>query len=162
MRYLGLNEFTEGLSQSLAQDSLKKSYAGKAALLQELKGRIEAFLQRSVLPLDLSYRVWDTVAENGEGMQPVTLFGAEFIPDLVIQVGGQPTVALRVELVGRSTDATVKLSEALGHALVYSLVYPAVILVLYQKGRRLDHGHLFDREIRLDLWRRHKVLVMLL
>jgi hypothetical protein len=122
----------------------------RAAVAQVVRG----FTEESLAPLNLHYHICDK-----EGLQPVLIFGADFYPDMVIEVGSFPAVAFILKLIGEELE--LKISSAIGQALLYSQHYTAVIALILGPEVGEPHKHWLDWEFKADLWRRHKIKLII-
>ena len=98
--YMGLNEFVETLSQYLTQRKLRRHYRSHERLLDDVESIVQEFMKERLGPLNLDFAVWRGVAELGtEGIDPVPVFGTDFIPDMVVSVSDSPTLAIHAQLI---------------------------------------------------------------
>jgi hypothetical protein len=80
------------------------------------------------------------------------LYGTDFWPDFAFHRGAddEPLLAVETKLVKQDESAACAISQALGQALIYRLVYPVVLAFVVHRGR--DRGLAFhhrDREAAL-------------
>lgn len=160
-RYIGLRDFVEELSWALQRASFPRPWRRREDLLVAVEGVVSRFLEE-VLGPRLPHRVLRG-SEVVEGdLSPVVLLGVSFVPDLVIEVSGQPTLAVEVHLArGKRVDGQ-RLGAVLGRALAFSYRYPAVLSLVFSPDRALEPRSLLDREMLLDLWTSHKVRLVFL
>lgn len=156
-RYLGLTELVEEISHQLAWAPLKPNYRSKEGLKGTIASIVKEFLETKLRPLDLRYEVWQRRVEEEGGIEPLYVFGADFAPDLVIDIEDEPTLAIVLTLVKRDIDLPVKLGCAIGQALLYCHQYPAIITLVLHLGKGQEYKHWKDREIQQDLWSTHKI-----
>ena len=90
-------------------------------------------------------------------MQPVPIFGVDFCPDMAIRVAELQAVVFILRLVNEGEEIGPKISSAIGQALIYSRYYPAVIAFIFALEKEEPHKHWSDWELKADLWRRHKI-----
>lgn len=159
--FLGLSEFVEGMAFELVRAPFKLRYRSRSALTKDVARIVGGYLRHKLVPLQLEHALWETIAENGPGIQPVYVFGADFIPDLAVDVQERPTVALRVNLIRESRDTLTTIATAIGEAIVFSCLYPSVVAFVYSTGAPVEYKHLLDRQIAMDLWRDHKIRLVL-
>ncbi|MCS7207050.1 MAG: hypothetical protein NZ951_03835 [Dehalococcoidia bacterium] len=161
-RLMGINDFVEELARTLLRAPLRDRYSDHEEFKSHLKALMETFLKDSLASAQTPYAVWSGVAEPGaHGIVPTRAFGQTYIPDLVVDIAGRPTLAFLGRFLGNRRTAGDHLAEALGKALVLSAAYPAVFLFCYAPDGAVHPSGLMDREILLDLWSRHKVRVVL-
>ncbi|MBI4232969.1 MAG: hypothetical protein HY686_00835 [Chloroflexi bacterium] len=157
-RYLGLNDFVEELARALRRAPWKRSYLNREAFCEEVLAVVRGVLRTTLDPVGVTYDVWRGVAEpGGKGITPTPAFGHEFVPDLVIDVGGLPTVAIHLNLVGRYPKPSQQVAAALGVALLHAHQYPAALVYFHAPGGKVSPRGLLDREIVLELWSSHKI-----
>ena len=159
--YMGLNEFVETLSQYLTQRKLRRHYRSHERLLDDVESIVQEFMKERLGPLNLDFAVWRGVAELGtEGIDPVPVFGTDFIPDMVVSVSDSPTLAIHAQLIRGRLSTSDKIGAAIGRALVYSQKYPAVLTLVHHTGGSAGYKHLLDREVLMDLWNSHKIKLL--
>ncbi len=161
-RYLGVRELVEELARDLSAADLRRSYPSQAAFIDDINKVTHAFLLDRLVPLRLPFEIWLDVAEaGGPGIEPAFVFGTSFVPDMVIEVAGRPTVAVYARVINSPQKAAEKIGAVLGEAIVSTYVYPAALAFIYQVGQSSNYMHLLDRELVLDLWHSHKVKLVL-
>ena len=139
---------------------LRRRYPGREAFKREVASTVRNVLEESLSPLNLAYDLWEGVAEEGKGIEPVRLFGTEVVPDLAVNVAGRPTLALTMELVRHGDAAASRLATALGRALVCAHSYPAVLAFIYYPDRAAEYPQLLERELAMGLWSTYKVRLL--
>ncbi|MFN3974915.1 MAG: hypothetical protein ACK4K2_06580 [Dehalococcoidia bacterium] len=161
-RLMGINDFAEELARTLLRAPLKDRYSDHEEFKRHLGSLLEAFLKESLDSSQTPYALWSGVAEpGGGGIIPTRAFGQSYIPDLVVDIAGRPTLAILARFVESRQEASDQLAEAIGKALILSAAYPAVFLFCYAPEGVVHPSGLMDREILMDLWSRHKVRVVL-
>lgn len=160
-RFLGLNEFVEELSQHLAKVRLRSTYRSQTTLAKNLADATKKFLVRRLEPMKLDYFLYQRAGdpEETEGIEPIIIFGTHLYPDFVIEVADSPTVAVCVELV-KGVPQADKVGAGLGRALACSYKYPAVISLIHHQGEAAEYMSLHNHEISADLWRGHKIRLL--
>jgi hypothetical protein len=153
-RYFGITEFVEQLSMELLSATLLPQYDDEARLRADVSQVVKRFTEEKLAPLALCYCIRDW---GDEALLPVAIFGADFCPDMAIRVGEFPVVAFISKLVKQETELGLKISSAIGQALIYSRCYPAVIAFVLSLKKGELHKHWPDWELKADLWRRHKI-----
>jgi hypothetical protein len=153
-RYFGITEFVEQLSAELLSAPLLPQYDDEARLRADVAQVVKRFSRDKLAPLALSYCLQEG---GGEALLPVVIFGTDFSPDMAIKVGGVPVVAFTLKLVKQGEEPGLKISSAIGQALIYSRCYPAVIAFVLSLEKGEPHKHWSDWELKADLWRRHKI-----
>ena len=157
-RYLGLNDLVQEVCDALHQARLRKSYPSQAALVEAVVLVVKGILKSRLDPLRLKYRIWQGVAElDGMGIQPIYAYESTFIPDLVLEVSGNPTLAFTIRQL--RADPSRQLRASIGEAVIYSRQFPAVIALLH--GLQ-DQGtnSLLNRAISDSLWSAHKIRLL--
>ena len=115
---------------------------------------IRRFSEEKLASLPMPYCIRDW---GDQALPPVAIFGTDFRPDVAIRVGEFPVVALILKLVKQGDELGLKISSTIGQALIYSRCYPAVIAFILSLERGEPHKHWSDWELKADLWRRHKI-----
>ena len=158
-RYMGLNEFVQGICEALQQAPLKRTYSSHAALVDAVVRVVQDFLVQYLKPLSLGYQIWQGPAElDTAGIQPVYAYGAHFLPDLVVEVSGNPTLAFSIRQLRAQPSTQIRAS--IGEALIFSHQYPAVIAFLHGLEQGGGVNYLRDRAISENLWSSHKVRLL--
>jgi hypothetical protein len=157
-RYLGATEFIEELCTELLSAPFKPQYRDEEDLKEDVIEIIKSFIKSRLDPLNVSYNVW----KKGNGkIEPIPIFGTDFYPELVIEVEEFPIVALNLEFIQEDENPLPKISSAIGQALVYSRQYPGVIAFIWNKGRKQEHKHWWDWECKTELWKKHKIKLVI-
>ena len=157
-RYLGLNELVQEVCDALHQARLRKGYPSQAALIEAVVLVVEDVLKSRLDPLRLEHRIWQGAAElDGLGIQPIYAYGSTFIPDLVVEVSSNPTLAFTIRQL--RADPSRQLRASIGEAVIYSRQFPAVIALLHGL-RGQETNSLLDRAISDSLWSAHKIRLL--
>ena len=157
-RYLGLNELVQEVCDALHQARLRRGYPSQAALVEAVVLVVKGVLKSRLNPLRLEYRIWRGAAElDGMGIQPIYAYGSTFIPDLVVEVSSNPTLAFTIRQL--RSDPSRQLRASIGEAVIYSHQFPAVIVLLHGlRGQEINS--LLDRAISNNLWSSHKIRLL--
>ncbi len=106
-RYLGIRELVEELARDLSVAELRRSYPSQAAFMDDINKVAHAFLLDRLVPLRLPFAIWLDVAEAaGPGIEPAYVFGTSFVPDMVVEVAGRPTVAVYARIINSPQKAS--------------------------------------------------------
>jgi hypothetical protein len=154
-QYLGVTEFVEQLSAEFSSLSLKAQ--DESQLNAKVAEVVKRFAEEKLAPLNLPY----CMRRHDEGLQPVSIFGIDFYPELMIEVSKFPTVAFVLKLAKGEEELRNKISSAIGQGLIYRQYYPAVIAFVWNEKRGEVHKHWFDWEFKADLWKRHKIKLII-
>ncbi len=157
-QYFGITEFVEQLSAELLSAPLLPQYDDEARFRADVTQVVKRFTEDKLASLALSYCIQDW---GDEALLPVAIFGTDFCPDMAIKVGEFPMVAFILKLVKQGEDVGLITSSAIGQALIYSRCYPAVIAFVLSMEKGEQHKHWFDWELKADLWRSHKIKLVL-
>ncbi len=157
LRYLGAADFVDQLSNELLAASLKTEYRSEARLKADVIRAVRKFAQGKFGPLGLPYEI----QERAKGLQPISIFGTDFCPDLAIEVTEFPAVAFVLKLVKGGGELESKVGSAIGQALIYSRYYPAVIAFVLNMESGETYKHWTDWELKADLWRKHKIRLII-
>jgi hypothetical protein len=150
----GIAEFVEQLSAELLSAPLSLQYDDEARFRADVTQVVRRFAEEKLASLALPYCIQDW---GDEALLPVTIFGTDFCPDIAIKVGELPVVAFILQLAKQGKELGPRVSSAVGQALIYSRYYPAVITFVLSMEKGEPHKHWSDRELKADLWRRHKI-----
>ena len=153
-QYFGITEFVEQLSAELLSTPLLPQYDDEARFRADVTQVVKRYSEEKLASLALSYRIQDW---GDESLLPIAIFGTDFCPDMAIRVGEFPVVAFILQLVKPGEELGLKVSSAVGQALIYSRCYPAVIAFVLRMEKGEPHKHWSDWELKADLWRRHKI-----
>ena len=84
-------------------------------------------------------------------------YGADFWPDIAVEVRGVPTVAITVRLAKRDDDLTEALASAVGSSVIHSVQYSYAIPFVLDRTDSDPRQHWFDSEIEERLWGDHRI-----
>ena len=157
LRYLGAVDFVDQLCNELLSAPFKPEYRSEARLKADVIRALRKFARGKLAPLGLPYEI----QERAKGLQPVPIFGTDFCPDLAIEVTEFPSVAFVLKLAKGGEERALKVSSAIGQALIYSRYYPAVIAFVFSLESGEAHKHWTDWELKADLWRKHKIRLVI-
>ncbi len=161
-RYVGLNDMVEELARKLTLTRFQGPRIAQETLVEDIAKASQEYLEQRLGPQGIAYSIWREVAGPfNDGIRPVLVFGTTFVPDLVVDVVGKPTLAFCIRCVTPGPMSSHSISAMVGESLVYSHQYPAVIGFLYLGNIEQDYMHLLDREIIMGLWHEHKVRLIL-
>lgn len=157
-QYFGITEFVERLSVELLSAPLLPQYDDEARFRADVTQVVKRFTEEKLGSLALSHCIQDW---GDEALLPVAIFGTDFCPDMAIKVGEFPVVAFILKLVKQGEELWPTVSSAVGQALIYSRYYPAVIVFVLSLEKGEPHKHWSDWELKADLWRSHKIKLVL-
>ena len=157
-RYLGLDELVDTVSRLLNRLPVGAGEDRKE-LASRITDGIKTLLQEHLGPGGIPFDVWQ--GKEG-GAQPAHFFGADFYPDVAVDVAEQPTLALVLGCPGGRRGHQRELATALGQALVCSQQYPAVVLcIIGKRTKGKDYQQLLARELQMSLWSQHRIRIVL-
>lgn len=161
-RLFGVKEFVQELAKELDRAKFRRRYSSKELLKRDVVQVLEQFLDDVLVEKSgLSYQLWQGLAEPGSpGIEPDLVFGADFAPDIQVDVSGQPTVAISINLIANSVNASNKMGFAIGEGLILSRLYPAVLVFVYRLRPKAYLRHHLDGELILDLWNFYKIKLL--
>ena len=134
-------------------DSMLGDYTEERSLVADV-----AYLVKDIISTELGE--FGAVRVRGEGkgrIASVWAWGAEFWPDIAVEVRGLPTVAITVRLAGKDDDLSEMLARAVGSAIVHSVQYSYAIPFVLDQAASDSRQHWFDSEIDERLWTGHRV-----
>jgi len=100
--------------------------------------------------------VWVRGKDKGKIIS-VWAYGADFWPDIAVEVRGLSTVAIMVRLAKRGDDLAEVLAHAVGSSLIHSVQYSYVIPFVLDRTDSDSRQHWFDSEIEERLWGDHRI-----
>lgn len=158
---MGAADFVEKLAEHLADAPLRRNYRSQASLERDLARQVAAFTRATLLPLGIPFGVWQEKASPPEEQDPVMAFGRDFRPHIAIEVAEIPTAALVVKLIKKEGESPAALGAALGQALIVGRLYPAILAFVLDRGQAKAEKHWWDRELRMELWSRYKIKLVI-
>lgn len=90
-------------------------------------------------------------------IKPVWAYGADLFPDIAVEVGGLPTLAIEVRLANREDGVATPVVDAIGRALIYSLQYSYSVVFVLDKSDSDVRKHWLDSEVGTRLWDNHRI-----
>jgi hypothetical protein len=99
--------------------------------------------------------VWVRGKDKGK-IVSVWAYGADFWPDIAVEVRGLPTVALTVMLANRDDDLSDIVASAVGNSVIHSFQYSYAIPLVLDRTDSDPRQHWFDSEIEERLWGDHR------
>ena len=100
--------------------------------------------------------VWVRGQDKGKIIS-VWAYGADFWPDIAVEVRGLPTVALTVMLAKRDDDLSDIVASAVGNSVIHSFQYSYAIPFVLDRTDSDPRQHWFDGEIEERLWGDHRI-----
>ncbi|MDM7998456.1 MAG: hypothetical protein QUS33_00265 [Dehalococcoidia bacterium] len=100
--------------------------------------------------------VWMRGKDKGKIIS-VWAYGADFWPDIAVEVRGLPTVAITVRLARRDDDLAEVLASAVGSSVIHSVQYSYAVPFVLDRTNSDTRQHWFDGEIEERLWADHRV-----
>jgi hypothetical protein len=104
--------------------------------------------------------VWIRGKDKGKIIS-VWAYGADFWPDIAVEVRGLPTVAITVRLASRGDDLSEIVASAVGSSVVHSVQYSYAIPFVLDRTDSDPRQHWFDGEIEERLWADHRISLVL-
>lgn len=130
---------------------LKPEYPDENAFREDIQATVQTYLEKNELGKGARLL---TPTRDVEAVPPASIFGADFYPDLVLEQGGEPLVAIIVKLVRANPAGLI---QAAGRALVFSHRYPWVLSLVLDRGKRRREKRELDHEFRADMWHNRRV-----
>ena len=100
--------------------------------------------------------VWVRGKDKGK-IVSVWAYGAEFWPDLAVEVRGIPTLAVTVRLARRGSDLAEVVAHAVGSSVMHSVQYSYSIPFVLDRTDSDPRQHWFDGEVEERLWSDHRI-----
>jgi hypothetical protein len=100
--------------------------------------------------------VWIRGKDKGKIIS-VWAYGADFWPDIAVEVRGLSTVAIMVRLAKRGDDLAEVLAHAVGSSVIHSVQYSYTIPFVLDRTDSDPRQHWFDSEIEERLWGDHRI-----
>ncbi len=131
---------------------LKREYPDEQAFREDIRSTIQNYLEKNNLASSYGLLV---PGRDGEAIPPANIFGAEFLPDMVlVQQDGEPVAAILTKLVKANPDGLV---QAVGRAVLFSHRYPWILSLVLDKGKRHREKRELDHRFRADMWHNRHV-----
>lgn len=103
---------------------------------------------------------WASVWVNGKDkgkIRSVWAYGADFWPDMTVEVRELPTIAISVRVAKRGEDLAEALASAVGNSMIHSVQYSYSIALVLDRTDSDPRQHWFDSEIEERLWTDHRI-----
>ncbi len=103
---------------------------------------------------------WASVWVNGQDkgkIRSVWAYGADFWPDMTVEVRELPTIAISVRVAKRGEDLAKALTSAVGNSMIHSVQYSYSIALILDRTDSDPRQHWFDSEIEERLWTDHRI-----
>jgi len=142
----------DGLSNKLLDTELG-DYHDEEELVAEVGELVKEFIGTELGELGA---VWVRGKDKGKIIS-VWAYGADFWPDIAVEVRGIPTVAITVRLAKRDDDLTEALASAVGRSMIHSVQYSYAIPFVLDRTDSDSQQHWFDGEIEERLWADHRI-----
>ncbi len=130
---------------------LGRLYPDERAFREDIRSVIQNYLAKNNLAD--RHRILSSDLDR-ESIGAASIFGADFVPDLVLEKDGEPVAAILVKLVKANPDGLV---QAVGRAVVFSHRYPWVLSLVLDKGKRRRESRELDHQFRADIWHNRRV-----
>ncbi|MDP2659546.1 MAG: hypothetical protein Q8R28_02290 [Dehalococcoidia bacterium] len=130
---------------------LGREYPDEKAFREDIRSVIQNYLAKN--NLTDSYKLLSCDLDR-ESISAASIFGAEFVPDLVLEQDGEPVAAILVKLVKTNPHGLV---QAVGRAVIFSHRYPWVLSLVLDKGKRRRESRKLDHQFRADMWHNRRV-----
>jgi len=142
----------DGLTNKL-QDTELGDYHEEEDLVAEVGELVKDFIGTELGEFGA---VWIRGKDKGKIIS-VWAYGAEFWPDIAVEVRGIPTVAITVRQARRDDDLAVVLAHAIGSSVMHSVQYSYAIPFVLDRTDSDPRQHWFDSEIEERLWGDHRI-----
>jgi len=142
----------DGLSNKLLDTELG-DYHDEEELVAEVGELVKEFIGTELGEFGA---VWVRGKDKGKIIS-VWAYGADFWPDIAVEVRGIPTVAIMVRLAKRDDDLTEALASAVGRSMIHSVQYSYAIPFVLDRTDSDSQQHWFDGEIEERLWADHRI-----
>ena len=152
MRNQDVLRIIEGLCNKL-QEVEFGDYGEEKELIEDVAEVVKEFIGVELGELG---SVWIRGKDKGKIMS-VWAYGADFWPDIAVEVRGLPTVAITVRQANRGDDLSVVLAHAIGSSMIHSAQYSYAIPFVLDRTDSDPGQHWFDGEIDEQLWADHRI-----
>lgn len=149
-------KIVDALSSRLLESEMGE-YTEEEALLADVGEIVREFINTELGELGA---VWVRGQDKGQ-IVSVWACGADFWPDIAVDVRGLPSVAITVRLAGRDDSLADVLAHAVGSAIVHSVQYSCAIPFVLDQTESDPRQHWFDSEIQERLWDGHRVSLVI-
>jgi hypothetical protein len=149
-------EIVDGLCEKL-QDTEFEDYSSEDELLLEIGGMVTEYVDAELGELA---SVWVEGQDKGK-IRSVWAYGADFWPDIAIEVRELPVIAIAVKLAKRGDSLADLVTSAIGNALIYSVQYSYGIVFVLDRTESDLRKHWFDGEIEARLWDNHRIRLVI-
>ncbi|MBM4463029.1 MAG: hypothetical protein FJ012_06780 [Chloroflexi bacterium] len=145
-------ETIDGLCEKLA-DTQFEDYDDENDLLAEVGDLVTEYF-------DSQLGGFASVSVEGKDrgkIKPVWAYGADLYPDIAVEVGGLPTVAIEIRLANREDGIATPVVDAIGRTVIYSLQYSYGIVFVLDRSDSDVRKHWLDSELGTRLWDNHRI-----
>jgi hypothetical protein len=142
----------DGLSNKLQEAELE-DYGEEKDLIADVSEVVKEFIGAELGEFGA---VWVRGKDKGK-IVSVWAYGADFWPDIAVEVRGLPTVAITVRQANRGEDLAAVLAHAIGSAMMHSAQYSYAIPFVLDRTDSDMRQHWFDSEIEERLWADHRI-----
>ena len=142
----------DGLTNKLQEDEFE-DYDEEKELIADVGEVIKEFIG---MELGEFGAVWVRGKDKGKVVS-VWAYGADFWPDIAVEVRGLPTVAVTVRLAKRGDDLAKVVAHAVGSSVMHSVQYSYAIPFVLDRTDSDPRQHWFDSEIEERLWSGHRI-----
>src|SRR5512136_1332634 len=142
----------DGLTNKL-QEAEFGDYREEEDLVAEVGELVKDFIGVELVEFGA---VWVRGKDKGK-IVSVWAYGADFWPDIAVEVRGLPTVAVTVRLAKRDDDLAEVLGSAVGGSVMHSVQYSYAIPFVLDRTDSDPRQHWFDGEIEERLWADHRI-----
>jgi hypothetical protein len=142
----------DGLCNKLQEAELE-DYGEEKDLIADVSEVVKDFISAELGEFGA---VWIRGKDKGKIIS-VWAYGADFWPDIAVEVRGIPTVAITVRQANRDDGLAVVLAHAIGSSVVHSVQYSYAIPFVLDRTDSDPRQHWFDSEIEERLWADHRI-----
>ena len=142
----------DGLCNKLQEAELE-DYGEEKDLIADVSEVVKDFISAELGEFGA---VWVRGKDKGKIIS-VWAYGADFWPDIAVEVRGIPTVAITVRQAKRDDDLAVLVANAIGSSVVHSVQYSYAIPFVLDRTDSDPRQHWFDSEIEERLWADHRI-----
>jgi len=142
----------DGLCNKLQEAELE-DYGEEKDLIADVSEVVKDFISAELGEFGA---VWVRGKDKGKIIS-VWAYGADFWPDIAVEVRGIHTVAITVRQANRDDGLAVVLAHAIGSSVVHSVQYSYAIPFVLDRTDSDPRQHWFDSEIEERLWADHRI-----